>query len=584
MCSLRGIFAGFVVVVLATATAVGFLARVVDDEPYFLLTRAVGQRPLVAAALLVLCLLGYGAVLLWLIRLLVGRKLPAKAPPSPVGRWTARIDFVYARWYRISIVLAVAWLPLYVTSFPGQPNPDFARMIGEFLLTRSEFPPEVTPPFEAYPTSYYLLGDSERIWSNHHPFYLMLYYGKVSSLSLAWFGSYLPGVMFLSAVSLGFTLVAFGRAFYMVGQLVPNPKVRGAALLVTVLSPLIALWSMSQTKNHLFAAPFVWVLALAARLVHGASRVAWSWWVESLVAGLILAISVVFGWTVLVAMAVVAAVLVTKDRWVPLVAWAVPAILVHASVSWAIAAGHVIPSDPIESRGLALQTLALVLREDPGAISPRDRATLSRIFDLDAMAASFDPDLSDPLKSTGPFATKTDSFKYRTVRPEDWAEFDPIVLRVAAAAPGTALNALVLSSYRYLDPFDHGTNWYPPWAPDYEREVAGHQLVPLGFNEAPRQAVRTAAFTCYDNAVCRMLLSHSLKTVAVVLLCTAAIAARRRYAWLWLTPFVLQLGVVGASPLSAGGRYGLAFTYALGLVILLVAIDHGRIPADSRDS
>jgi hypothetical protein len=64
-----------------------------------------------------------------------------------------------------------------------------------------------------------------------------------------------------------------------------------------------------------------------------------------------------------------------------------------------------------------------------------------------------------------------------------------------------------------------------------------------------------------------------------VLLLAAAIASRRRFAWVWALPFALQLAIAGVSPLSAGGRYVLAFTYGLAIVLLLLSIDRSPRPS-----
>ena len=578
-------FVGLVVLGLALTTTIGWLSRLFSNDPYFLLSVSISEHPFAAIVIFAISLAFYAVLLRWLIRKVDGWVSATPQTQAP-SRAKSFLDWTFAHWYRISFVLALVWSPFVLLSFPGQPNPDFARMIGEFLQTRSEFLPGETPPYAAYPTSQYLDNGSERIWSNHHPFYLMLYYGFVSSLSLTWFDSFLPGIMFLSAVSLTFTLVAFGRAFFILAQFVSNWRVRGFALLITAATPLIALWGISHTKNHLFAAAFVWALALATQAVRDPESIRWPWAVETLLVATVLAISVVFGWIVLVTIALMATFMLSRKRILLLGAFTIPAIAVYASLSWAISTDRIIPSDPIESKALALQTLALVLREDPEAISAADRESLSKIFDLDAMAASFDPDLSDPLKSTGPYATKSDSFRYKTVQPEDWHDFNDILRRTIQAAPLTALDAAVLSSYRYLDPLDKGTNWYPPWTYSYERSVAGHQLSPLNFNDVPRYLLRGSAYGCNYVMPCRVFQSHGMKTVLVVILCTVAIATRRPLAWLWSAPFILQLGIMAASPMSAGGRYALGFTYSLGLLVLMLAItdDDSQIPIDSQNS
>lgn len=567
----------FAVVVVATATAIGFVARFLapDDAPYFLLTATVADHPLASLVIWALCVaayaLGFRALCRWLDRWRHGvTSAPAQGRRAQrVQRWT---EWIFARWWHAAVALAVVWSPWILLSWPGQPNPDFARMIGEFLLERSDFTDGVIAPFEAYPTSHYLLPDSERIWSNHHNFFLMLYYGGVSWVSIALFDSLMPGIFLLSTLSLLFTLVAFGRAFSILGRLVPSWKVRATVFGIAAATPLIALWGLSHTKNHLFAAAFVWWLALVAQYVHSPRPVGRRWYVETALVSTAVAVSVLFGWMLLVAQALVM-LGVRRGRFAPLAVMALPALLVHGTVSAAVAFGLLIPSDPIETKGVQLQQLSLILREHPDALSEEDREALGRIFDLEAMAAAYDEDISDPVKSTGPYATKTESFRYQTVRPEDWDDFTGIWLRAGAEHPDTFADALAAKSYRYLDPFDEGTHFYPPWDGDYERVVGEHSMAPVPVNSLTRPALRGVAFGCFEVEGCRPLLSHSVKTVAVVLICAGAIVVRRRFAWVWAMPFALQVGIVAMSPLAAGGRYALGFTYGLAVVIALMALD-----------
>mgnify|MGYP001283875787 CR=1 FL=1 len=570
--------AGWIAVVfVATATAIGaintFLA--IDDAEYPLLSAEVRAAPVWAALIWLVCLTVYAVGFRWLCARMDRWRhgVTSAAATGRFGRWWERVStWAFSSWWRASAALAIAWLPWILLSFPGQPNPDFARTIGEFLLQRSDFTGDVIAPYEAYPTSYYLMTDGERIWSNHHNFYLMLYYGGISKLSIMLFDSLMPGVFLISALALLLTLAAFGRAFSILGRFVSSWKVRSVAFALVALSPVIAAWSMSHTKNHLFAAALVWWLALIAQFVHSPQRVPRRWYVETTLVSTLLAVSVLFGWILLVAQAVIM-LGVRRGRFVAVAVMAVPALVVHFTVSAAVAGGLLIPSDPIETKGVQLQQLALILREHPDALNEQDREDLSRIFDLEAMAAAYDPDVSDPVKSSGPYATKTDSFRYQTVQPEDWEAFTGIWLRAGMQHPDTFIDALAAKTYRYLDPFDEGTHFYPPWAGDYERVVGDHQLAPVGFNSTTRPLVRGAVFGCEMVSVCRPLVSHPVRTVAVVLLCAAAIVVRRRFAWLWAMPFALQVAIMGMSPLAAGGRYALGFTYGIAIVIMLMAID-----------
>jgi hypothetical protein len=575
------------VAIVVVTTATGLIHRYLtpDDAPYLLLTREVADHPLPALGFLLLCAAAYAVVFSGLRHLVVQWRDGADTLPALGGRGArvmAFVDWTFARWWRVSLVLALLWLPWYLSSFPGQPSPDPSNMITEFVSRRSDFagaPPFAdgngTAPFVDYPTSTYLLTDGNSLWSNHHPFFLMLGYGGVCSLSIAVFDSLVPALVLLSALSAVLTLVAFGRALAILGTLVPSWRVRGLALLVLALSPLIALWSMAEHKNQIFCAAFVWWLALIARLVHSRGPVrdlGRRWYVETAVVSLLMAISVQFGWIVLVAQTI-AMLFMRRERVAAVLAIGLPAVLVYGSITALTSTGALIPSDPIETKGVQMQVLALVLNEHPDALTSQQSTELSRIFDLDAFVASFDPSSSDPLKSTGPLSRKSASFKYETVQPEDWDTFNSIVLDVAARYPGTAVDGLFLKSYRYLDPVDAGTDWYPPWSTGYDRSIDGHRVAPLPVNEAFRGWTRDRAFGCYGFTGCRALISHDGRTVLVVLLLAAAIGVRRRFAWLWALPFALQLAIAGVSPLSAGGRYVLAFTYGLAIVLLLLAVD-----------
>lgn len=576
-----------VLAIVVIATTAGLVDRYLTStrDPYMLLTREVGDRPLPALAFLVLCAAAYGVVFSALRHLVVQWRDGATAAPAlgDLGvRLMTWVEWTFARWWRVSLVLALLWLPWYVSSFPGQPSPDPSNMITEFVSRRSDFAGapafadgSATAPYVDYPTSSYLLTDSDRLWSNHHPFFLMLGYGSVCALSISLFGSLVPALLFLSAASAVFTLVAFGRALAILGTLVPSWRVRGLALLVLTLSPLIALWSMAEHKNQLFCAAFVWWLALLARLVHStgpARDLGRRWYVETAFVSLVMAISVQFGWIVLVAQTVVM-LFMKRERVAVVVAVGIPAVLVYGSITALTSAGALIPSDPIETKGVQMQVLALVLNEHPDALTTQQRDDLSQIFDLDAFVASFNPSSSDPLKSTGPLSRKSASFKYETVQEDDWDTFNAIVLDVAKRYPDTAVDGLFLKSYRYLDPFEEGTDWYPPWSDSYDRTIDGYRVAPLHVNEGLRQFTRDRAFGCYSFTACRATISHDGRTILVVLLLAAAIGVRRRFAWLWALPFALQLAIAGVSPLSAGGRYVLAFTYGLAIVLMLLAIE-----------
>lgn len=585
--------AWLLVLLVATATTAGFVNSFLtpDGAPYPLMTRDVGDHPVAAAGFFVASFALVAVVFLTLTRLVAGWRTgvssaPATGPRSQ--RVMALVEWCFARWWRIALALFVVWLPFYATSFPGVPSPDGANMLSEWLNTRSDFagaPPDAgvdeTSPLIEYPTATYLLDDSDRLWSNHHPFFLVAAFGSICSVSQQVFGSIIPGIAVISALSAIITLVAYGRALWLIGRLVGSWKHRLVCFAVIATTPLIALWSMAIHKNQMFSAGFVWLLGLLAELVHARGPLRRSWYVETFAVSLVVAISVQFGWILLVAQA--AALLLLKGRRLAgLVALGLPALLLTGSISLLVSTGTISPTDPVETKGLQLQTLGLILTEHPDALTAQEREQLSGALDLDEVVATFDPWTSDRAKSKGTLELKTGSYRYQTVQPGDWDHLNSIVLRAALDHPGTTLDSLFLKSYRYLDPFDEGTDWYAPWRQRYVRHIDDEQISPIAFNATPRQALRDVSLGCFGQEWCRPFVSHSTKTVFLVLLFAAAIAVRRRHAWFWALPIALQLGIAGISPLSAGGRYTLGITYAVGLVLMLLMIGDER-PAGEVD-
>lgn len=581
------------VLLVAMAATAGFISRFLtpDSAPYLLITRDVGDHPVAATGFFIGCFALAAVVFLALARLMNRWRDGVSSAPATghrTRRLMAWVEWTFARWWRVTLVLFVVWLPFYATSFPGVPSPDGANMLTEFLSTRSDFDPvpffadeDQTPPYLEYPTATYLLNDSDRMWSNHHPFFLVAIFGSICTASQHLFGSYIPGIAAISALSAIFTLVAFGRAMYLIGRLVTSWRHRLIGFAIVALTPLIPLWSMAIHKNQLFSAGFVYLLGLLAELVYRRGPLRRSWYVETFAVSLVVAISVQFGWILLVAQTL--ALLLMKGSRIPgLLALGVPAILLTVSISALTANGTISPTDPVETKGLQLQTLGLILTEHPDALTAKEREQLSDALDLDALVETWDPWTSDRAKSKGALATKTHSYRYQTVQPGDWDHLNSIVLHAALEYPGTTLDSLFLKSYRYLDPFDKGTDWYAPWRQAYVRHINGQQISPIAMNAAPRQALRDVSLGCFGVSVCRPFFSHSTKTVFLVLLFAAAIAVRRRYAWFWALPIALQLGIAGVSPLSAGGRYTLGITYAVGLMVMLLMVGD-KEPEDTPD-
>lgn len=565
-----------VIGVIAAYTAVGWLRRAHEAathaEPLLFSRELAEHLPLAALVFVVAAAVCAGVViaLRW-----VARAALASGSGGAPGTLGAAVAWVYARWWRLALVLAVVWAPLLALRWPGAVNPDFALMVTEIAKTRSEFAPGEARPFDVYPIAYSLIPDGELVWSNQHNAFLTLVYGGVAALSGVLFHSYVPGIVLLSGTQALFTLFALGRALQLVGRGVARPGMKAAALALTAAGAMIALWSMDLSKNPLFAAAFVWWLALVIDRALLSRR---RWWVaETLVATTVMILSVKFG--LYVALAGALLLLLHRAGWRAVALGVlVPVAVLQVALRGLIGVGVVIPDDPTEARVTQLQQVALIAREDPAALTPERRAVIERVFDLDAMVAAYVPETADPVKSSG--FEDNGSYRWRTVQPQDWDGFTGVWLQLAAERPDLFVDAFLLKSDKYLDPAADTYPWPPlrtwDWTVSYSLDLSG-------VNPGGRSALEAGLAAAYASPA-RYLISPSAWAVLTLLLCAVAVSLRRPGAMTWSLLLALQIGVALLAPLNGSGRYLLGVIYAAGVVFLALGLRPTRPAADDADA
>lgn len=555
-----------VVVVLATFATIGHLARSAADGEAVLLSQQLTDQPGRVVGTWLLAAAGYAA-LLGLLIVLYRRAGPREA----TGRITRASEWVFARWWRVSLVLMVLWSPLFVMQAPGSANSDLHFQVMEVLKDRGD---DFYKPFDVYPMAHYLLPNDQVLLSNHHNAFLTWIYGRTIGLSGTLFGSYKPGFLLLTSTQAVFTLVALGRAMSVAASWVLSSRVKVVALVVLVACGYpMALWSTSIAKNPLFAAAFVWWLALSVEHARSTGRPPRWRWLEWLVVTLVMLISAKFA---LYIVAVQIVVLVIVRRGWP--AWrsvgfslVLPTMVFYLALKSVVAAGWVIPGDPLAGNGLQIQTTAVVLKEHPDALSPSDRDRLEEIFDVDMMVDVYDPATMKPIRGAG---YSDGAYKWREVTREEAAQFPDIWWDLVRSEPRTVADGVLFKAYAFFDPLTQGRfNWPNIRINDLmqSKKINGLVLTDDGTNDALRTRLHDATVTVNETSGLSLVIASSVRVVLVILLVTAGIALRRPSVWVWGLPLALHSAVLVMSPLSSSGRYALGIAYALPFAVLAVA-------------
>lgn len=573
-----------IIAFLALCTTTGLVDRYLPSGEYTLLLRRWGQEPWILTGIFLACAAVYTLIFFGL-RALVKRW--TREPGEFVGRAAHRlhgaVDWLFARWWRVSLLLAVAWAPLYIMQFPGTSNADLVMQSLEVLGDRSQMN---YPPFDVYPIGHYLIPNDEILLSNHHNVLLTLLYGHTLGASMALFGTYKVGFVLLTASQAAFTLLAFGRAMTLVGRHVPSRALRLTSLIVLVLCGLpIALWSIAIAKSPLFAAAFVWWLALSIDFALSRTRLSWKRILEWAVITFVVVASAKFALYIVVAQIVFLALIRRGKRpWAELAASIVaPVLIFQVILRLGISLDLVIPGDPLAGEGLQIQTTALALREAPEALTADEKAELDEVFDVEVMRDDFDQWTMGPIRGAG---FREGAYRWRTVTEEQVERFDDIWLQIVRKEPLVVADGLILKSFRFFDPLAEGRDNRPGIHADDKISgilIDGDRLSDDGTNDYLRQRMDDLTLFVMRSPILHFGLESSLRVAFVLMLAAVAISLRRPGTWVWALPIALHSGVLMLGGLSSSGRYALGITYALPLVILALGAVRPRVRRTPRD-
>lgn len=576
-------------VVLAFLALFATLGRLdrhpIDPVPEYLqFTHMLATQPVRVLATFAVPLTIYCLIFV-LARRLLGRALDLPRESFRAVRWrracASVTDWVLARWWRISLLLLALWSPLIVMQFPGTSNADFILQIREVLDERARTNYQ---PYDVYPIGHYLVPDGDVLLSNHHNAFLTLFYGTVMGKSLELFGSFEVGFIALTMSQLAFTLIAFGRAASLLARDARSDLLRIGGVVLLILSGWpIALWAIALAKNPLFAAAFVWILALAIRHVRDRTRISALMVLEWALVTVVALNSAKFASPIVMALFVL--VCLWRRDWRAWIAAALalllPALVMQAALRAAVDQEWIIGGDKLAGKGMQIQSLAYTIKERPEGLSPEDRKKLERIFDVDMMVEVYNPRTMAPIRGAG---YRDGAYKWRTVTREDAAEFDGIWLRVAKEEPDMMLNGMLLKSYKFFDPLTRGAdNWPTVRADDNVSAISvdgEHFLNDDFMNLEWREASYEFWSVAGGDPWFKYSVASPFHVVVVILLATLAISLRRPSAWIWALPLALHAGVLIMSPLDMSGRYSLGITYFLPFAVLALAASRQDFPPE----
>ncbi|MHC8518581.1 DUF6020 family protein [Weissella confusa] len=484
---------------------------------------------------------------------------------------TAIIDWLFAKKLRLAILIALVWLPFMVIIFPGSAGFDIAMQAQEVIDNKvNVISHHIVAPSEVYPIADYLVKQGTGLLTNQHNFFLTLVYGGALKYSLIWTGSYVAGVAVLTMSQYLFTVFSLSYSLNIIGKKVKNSYVKLIALVGLLVSFVVPSSAMSLSKNPLFAAGLVLLLGTVVALYFNLEN---KNVVNAtlLISTLTILISVKFGWIVLLAELFVG-LLFKQVRKQFLTYILIPLMIFKISMSVLFSTGVVIKDDPIESKGIQIQQVALYLKEYPSDLTKTEREQLSKIFNLDGAAEVYNPSLTDPVKSSG-YAPKN-SYKYKTVKPADWKNFQKIWLEMGLRHPSVFVRAAMQKVYAYfsLNSLKNQFRDITVFNPNFE--LKKHNLDAANDDMYWREKIQRGLTMDFGPIG---ILNSAVFFVVLGLMFIAVINISFNWNSLLITiPFYIQILAMIVSPINGSVRYSLGFMYSLPLLLLIMFMEKSK--------
>lgn len=505
--------------------------------------------------------------------------------------WMRSRDLIISctnHWWKIALILLAFWgiqfllVPtIFAADLMSQHN-EMTRWVtslnGSYVSYADTF-----NVVDIYPIAHYMWPDTPTYLTNQHNVVLTFIYGGTLYWSQRYTGTIDLGLVLLSLTQMLFAIFAVSvtvhRFFTFARPVRVYPRQsthlhdmsasaiwRVVTLVFFILNPQVLYATTALTKSPLFAFAFLWWFGQWYEIFARRDRAHIP---RSLIAGIVVSTAVMLisakYATYIIAVQIVLIFIADRKRWrAYLISLVIPFIIFQGALTAAVNTGTIISGDSIESRGIQLQQIARVMREDPAGVSEEVRTELRPIFNLYTMGSTYSPDDADRVKSSGSDG-KVETYKWETVTQTDMANFNKAWLQLGMSHPVIYVDAFLAKVYGYFD-----VNDKPYVATSYYLSNSRLSNAPILRYWVPqvRQAEELVSEGIGDIPIIGWIMHGNFYVVAVLLMGCAVIILRRWRDLLRYIPLVLLIGVMIMAPANNFERHMLPLAYVALLMFM----------------
>ena len=272
-------------------------------------------------------------------------------------------------------IIMVCWLPTFLASYPGVCNSDAPWQIGQLMI--------------------------DGRLNAHHPILHTLYlYGTVMLGNLV-FGSYSAGLAIYSVTQMLMLSAVFAYACYYLTKLKAPVVITLLSIIYFALVPIHAIFSVSATKDVLFAAIVLLVVLFIIDMVRQKEKFYHSIF---LMVRFVIAICFMMflrnnGFYMLL-LFVPFFIWFSKKYWIKAVILCVICIAANFLYTGPLySVANVQKGDAREALSIPIQQVARAVRDNNGELTEEELSAVYELFDLEDVGQAYTPRISDPVKN-----------------------------------------------------------------------------------------------------------------------------------------------------------------------------------------
>ncbi|WEV54950.1 DUF6020 family protein [Leuconostocaceae bacterium ESL0723] len=298
---------------------------------------------------------------------------------------------VSANWlyFRVPVILILAWLPYVLVTWPGVLSWDGADQLNAYFQV-------AMPPQDIHFYGIDYNGTQQQFYlTNHHPWFTSLVLGSAFKIGQQWFGGLAGGLATIVVLNTTLLVTALSR---LAIQIFRYAKLWGwLTLLLFALLPTFPIMAVNVNKTALAVAVFAFFVSALLRLWQQPQK--WQRWLALLIISILLGL-VRNDSFVMIGAAMVFGLFYRRVRKPLLTIGIVTLLALSVWNRVVLPAAQVLPSEKVEMLAVTNQQLARVVVKDPNGLTADQHQELSKFTDVNALKAAYNPTFYDPVKHT----------------------------------------------------------------------------------------------------------------------------------------------------------------------------------------